>query len=332
MKILRDSAFPQPPFRESNMSLKSLVTAFFLTFAACTIIMPDYADAARLGGGRSFGSKPAMRSPATPPAAVQRQAQPNAAQRQNAVPGQTGRGFLGGMGGILGGLLAGTLIGSLLSGAGFSGGGLLDILLIGVLIFVGLKLFARRRASAPSSAPAAAAGAAGGMMQTPMPQPEPLRYADTAAANAPSAAQDAWSALGDGGTPQPQAPQVPAGFDADEFLRGAKLAYTRLQASWDKRDLNDIAQFTTPAVQEAIREQLSQEPQSSRTEIMLINAQLLEVTEDGSTEHAQVYFDVLLREDPAQQTPTNAREIWHFVRDRQTAGMWKLDGIQQISA
>lgn len=315
------------------MSLKSLVTAVFLTFAACTITMPDYADAARLGGGRSFGSKPAMRSPTTPPAAMQRQAQPNAAQRQNAVQGQTGRGFLGGMGGILGGLLAGTLIGSLLSGAGFSGGGLLDILLIGVLIFIGLKLFARRRASAPSPAPAAAAGAAGGVMQTPMPQPEPASlYADTAAAHAPHGAQDAWGSLRDGGTPQPQAPQIPAGFDVDEFLRGAKQAYARLQASWDKRDLNDIAQFTTPAVQEAIREQLALEAGSGSTEIMLVNAQLLEVSEDGDDERAQVYFDVLLREDPAQQTPTNAREIWHFVRSRQTGGMWKLDGIQQISA
>lgn len=316
------------------MSLKSFVTAVFLTFAACTIVMPDYADAARMGGGRSFGSKPAMRSPAAQPGAMQRQAQPNAAQRQNAVQqaAQPGRGFLGGMGGMLGGLLAGTLIGSLLSGAGFSGGGLLDILLIGVLIFVGLKLFARRRASAPSPAPAAAAGAGGGMMQTPL-SPQDHAYADvTTADTAPNAARDAWASLNDGGTPQPEAPQMPAGFDADEFLRGAKLAYTRLQAAWDKRDLNDIAQFATPDVLEAIREQLAQEPAGSRTEIMLVNAQLLEVSEEGGEERAQVYFDVLLREDPAQPTPTNAREIWHFVRDRQPGSMWKLDGIQQISA
>lgn len=316
------------------MSLKTLVTAFFLTVASCSLIMPDYAEAARMGGGRSFGSKPAMRSPAAPPAAMQRQAQPNAAQRQNAAQAaaQPSRGFLGGMGGMLGGLLAGTLIGSLLSGAGFSGGGLLDILLIGVLIFIGLKLFARRRATASAPAQAAAAGANGGMMQPPMPQPEHLNhYADTSADNASGSVRDAWGALSDGGTPQPQAPNMPAGFDADEFLRGAKAAYTRLQAAWDRRDLNDIAQFATPAVQEALREQLAQESGSSQTEIMLVNAQLLEVSQEGDKELAQVYFDVLLREDPAQPTPTNAREIWHFVRDPQTGGMWKLDGIQQIS-
>lgn len=314
------------------MSFKALVTAFFLLFASCAVVMPDTAEAARMGGGRSFGSRPAMRSPAAPPATMQRQAQTNAAQRQNAV-GQPNRGFLGGMGGIVGGLLAGTLLGSLLSGGGFSGGGFMDLLILGVLIYLGYRFLVRRRASssAPSPAPAAAAGANGGMMQAPIPQSNyTSQYAETPAEN--GTAQSAWGSLSNGTAPQPSGPQVPPGFDIDEFLEGAKLAYTRLQASWDKRDLNDIAQFTTPPVMEALREQLAQEPSSGRTEIILVNAQLLEVNEYGTEERAQVYFDVLLREDPQQSTPTNAREIWHFVRERSNNGMWKLDGIQQISA
>ena len=315
------------------MSFKALVTAFFLLFASCAVVMPDTAEAARMGGGRSFGSRPAMRTPAAPPATnMQRQAQPNATQRQNAV-GQPSRGFLGGMGGIFGGLLAGTLLGSLLSGGGFSGGGILDILLLGVLVYLGYRFLVRRRANstAPSPAPAAAAGAHGGMMQAPIPQSNyTSQYAETPAEN--GTAQSAWGSLNNGTAPQPSGPQVPPGFDIDEFLEGAKLAYTRLQASWDKRDLNDIAQFTTPPVMEALREQLAQEPSSGRTEIILVNAQLLEVNEEGTEERAQVYFDVLLREDPQQSTPTNAREIWHFVRERSNNGMWKLDGIQQISA
>lgn len=312
------------------MSFKALVTAFFLLFASCAVVMPDTAEAARMGGGRSFGSRPAMRSPAAPPTTMQRQAQTNAAQRQNAVA-QPNRGFLGGMGGVLGGLLAGTLLGSLLSGAGFSGGGFLDILILGVLIYLGYKFLVRRRgtSSAPSHAPAAAAGAHGGLFPTAAPQNDiSAQYADTSAGAAPQAA---WGALGGGATPQNQGPRIPAGFDAEEFLQGAKLAYNRLQASWDKRDLNDIAQFATPPVLDALREQLAQEPTPSHTEIILVNAQLLEVTEEGSEERAQVYFDVLLREDPQQQTPNNAREIWHFVRER-AGGTWKLDGIQQVSA
>lgn len=312
------------------MSFKALVTAFFLLFASCAVVMPDTAEAARMGGGRSFGSRPAMRSPAAPPTTMQRQAQTNTAQRQNAVA-QPNRGFLGGMGGVLGGLLAGTLLGSLLSGAGFSGGGFLDILILGVLIYLGYKFLVRRRgmSSAPSHAPAAAAGANGGLFPTAAPQNDlSAQYAGTSAGGTPQAA---WGALGGGAAPQDQGPRIPAGFDTEEFLQGAKLAYNRLQASWDKRDLNDIAQFATPAVMDALKEQLAQEPTPSHTEIILVNAQLLEVTEEGSEDRAQVYFDVLLREDPHQQTPNNAREIWHFVRER-AGGTWKLDGIQQVSA
>lgn len=309
------------------MSFKALVTAFFLLFASCAVVMPDTAEAARMGGGRSFGSRPAMRSPAAPPAStMQRQAQTNAAQRQNAV-GQPNRGFLGGMGGIVGGLLAGTLLGSLLSGGGFSGGGLLDILILGLVIYLAYRFLIRRRAGSPAPSPAAAAGADGGMVQTPFPQnASASQYADVSSG---SDSAQAWGGLSGGAAAQAQGPQIPAGFDTEEFLQGAKLAYNRLQASWDKRDLNDIAQFATPAVLDALREQLAEAPNPSRTEIILVNAQLLEVTEDGTDERAQVYFDVLLREDPQQQTPSNAREIWHFVRAR-TNGTWKLDGIQQV--
>ena len=70
---------------------------------------------------------------------------------------------------------------------------------------------------------------------------------------------------------------MPADFDAEEFLRGAKMAYNRLQAAWDSRDLNDIAQFASPAVMDAVRQQLAEETEPSKTEILLVNAQLLSV-------------------------------------------------------
>lgn len=122
---------------------------------------------------------------------------------------------------------------------------------------------------------------------------------------------------------------VPQGFDADEFLRGAKMAYSRLQNSWDKRDLDDIAQFATPAVLDAVREQLEAEPTPSTTEVLLVNAQLLGVENDGDEQRAQVFFDVLMRESPDQQAPSSVREVWHFVRPI-AGGSWKLDGIQQV--
>ena len=86
---------------------------------------------------------------------------------------------------------------------------------------------------------------------------------------------------------------------------------------------------THPAVLDAVREQLEAEPTPGTTEVLLVNAQLLGVENDGDEQRAQVFFDVLMRESPDQQAPSSVREVWHFVRPI-TGGSWKLDGIQQV--
>ncbi len=314
------------------MKLSALLTIVLLLFGAVslTLFTPGEVEAARMGGGRSFGGKPFMSRPA--PAPTMRQQAPNA-QRQpmNQAQATAPRaGLFGGMGGLFGGLLAGTLLGSLLSGNGFSGGGLMDIILIGLLVFLGLKLFARFRSSR-IPAPAGARGASPqmGALREDAQDQAPLRRDQTTG----------WDVLRDksrdatSGGPQSFAADsgvnIPPDFDADEFLRGAKMAYNRLQRSWDRRDLDDIAQFATPAVLEAVREQLAAEPNPSTTEVLLVNAQLLGVETEGDQQRAEVFFDVLLRESPAQDAPSTVREIWHFLR-LSSGGTWKLDGIQQV--
>ena len=184
---------------------------------------------------------------------------------------------------------------------------------------MGLKLFARSRSKA-QPAPAGAGNAPMGGMEP------PLQRNDTAAAG--------WDTLSSQDNAYNSQPEVvipmPADFDAEEFLRGAKMAYNRLQAAWDNRDLNDIAQFASPAVMDAVRQQLAEETEPSKTEILLVNAQLLSVVNEDKEQRAQVYFDVLMRERPDQPTPSNVREIWHFVRELD-GGTWKLDGIQQVA-
>ena len=300
------------------MKIKAILTMLIMLGGACMYALPDTADAARLGGGRSFGSRPSMSQPAQAPSAMQRQ---STQQRQQAAQAQQPqrKGFLGGMGGLLGGLLAGSLIGSLLFGGGFSGGGIMDILLLGILLFVGLKLFARARSKVQPATAGAGNAPMGGM------EP-PLQRNDTAASG--------WDTLSGQNNAYNSQPEVvipmPADFDAEEFLRGAKMAYNRLQAAWDSRDLNDIAQFASPAVMDAVRQQLAEETEPSKTEILLVNAQLLSVVNEDKEQRAQVYFDVLMRERPDQPTPSNVREIWHFVRELD-GGTWKLDGIQQVA-
>ncbi|MDR1857381.1 MAG: 39S ribosomal protein L45 [Desulfovibrio sp.] len=306
------------------MRIHTVFLGLLILFAALTLILPDTADAARMGGGKSFGGKPFMSTPAAPPSSASRQPQANT---RSAQPGQAAAaprtGMFGGMGGIFGGLLAGTLIGSLLSGNGFGGGGFLDIIIFGLLIYLALKLFGRMRQRAVDQqsayAPPSYDQAPPTFDQTSRPM-----YRESASG---------WDRLrSDGGVSTPSGPQpnIPAGFDTEEFLRGAKMAYTRLQNSWDNRDMADIEEFATPAVMEVLKEQLAESPEPSRTELILVNAQLLGVETDGDSQRAEVYFDVLMREDPRQQTPSSVREIWHFVQPL-SGGHWRLDGIQQVS-
>ncbi|MBD5416558.1 MAG: Tim44 domain-containing protein [Desulfovibrio sp.] len=308
------------------MKISALFAALVILLAAFALALPDSAEAARMGGGRSFGSRPYMSTPAQRPAMRQ---QAPAANARNAQATAQRPGMFGGMGGLFGGLLAGTLLGSLLSGNGLGGGGgILDILLIGLLIYVGLKLFARfRQRQSQEPAPAGGLFGAGRQDLTNDSPNQPFARSNTQASG--------WDALrnltGQGSQPPAAEPavDVPAGFDAEEFLRGAKMAYTRMQQAWDRRDLDDIAQFATPAVMEALREQMASDPNPGKTEIMLVNAQLLGAENEGDDQRAQVFFDVLLRERPDQDAPSSAREVWHFLREGAN-GTWKLDGIQQV--
>ena len=109
------------------------------TFALCaaclatlSFAMPDYADAARLGGGRSFGSSSIMSRPATPPSgafrggtsSVNRQAPLNST-RADGGAATMARSNTGLLGGLFGGLLAGTFLGSLFGGHGMMAGGMM---------------------------------------------------------------------------------------------------------------------------------------------------------------------------------------------------------------
>ena len=305
------------------MQIKAFLMILVLFCCSLMLGLADDALAARLGGGSSFGSKPFMSTPAPrPQPSFQSKPTPGLGQTQQApapTPARPG-GLFGGMGGLMGGLLAGTLIGSLLGGHGFAGGGFMDILLFGLLIFIGLKLFAAFRGSQKPA-------------QTATGPEGPQNAQQNAAGMMREDSGNGWDALrGQAAAPaEASGPQIPMppGFDAEEFLRGAKMAYTRLQTAWDKRDMSDIAQFTTEAVQKAVQEQMDADPKPSTTEILLVNAQLLGVHNEGEEQYAQVFFDVLLRETPAQETPSSAREVWHFMRPV-SGGNWKLDGIQQV--
>ena len=331
---IKDQTIKPIRILDTMMNWKKLaLCAAFL--ASLSLAMPDYADAARLGRGRSFGSSSVMSRPATPPSGIQSGASSATTMNRQAAGQNVGRDGTAAMtqnrgglfGGLFGGLLAGTLLGSLFSGTGLGGamGGFMNLILLFALGYFAMRLFRRMR---------------GGQQDDSRQNWQERSYdrQDYGQSQSQYGSQgSAWDSL----RSQPQtmqqaaadesAPAVPADFDTEEFLRGAKAAYSRLQASWDRRDLDDIASFATEDVMRELREQAAEDPTPGRTEIMLVNASLLEVRDEGSLRRVAVYFDVLMREDQRAARPEQVREVWHFVCSTAAGDSWKLDGIQQLS-
>ena len=316
-----------------------------LSFAALVVLLAlSLAEAARLGGGGSFGSRPSYSRSYSKPVAPssgygQQPAAPSVAQPRAATAPPLGApqpSFFSRFGMGIGGLLAGGLIGSMLFGGGMGGMGgwggggigLLEILLIGLAIFFAVKLLRRR-------GPNQGAGTGPVDAQAPPAQDGHTRAEQSwdALRSQPAASSTGgFGPVAAGSEPQPQ-PSVPEGFNVPEFLEGAKTIYARLQHSWDRRDLSDIALFTTPEVLDEIRRQSEADPKASKTEVLLINARLLEFREEARDTVASVYFDVLLREDAAEDRPKQVREVWHFSRPTgDPAANWRLEGIQQMEA
>ena len=70
----------------------------------------------------------------------------------------------------------------------------------------------------------------------------------------------------------------------------------------------------TYKLMEDVRRQAAADPTPTPTDVLLVDARMLEVRTQGQTTLASAYFDTLLREDPKAEHPEQVREIWHFVR------------------
>ena len=283
------------------------------------------ADAKRFGGGGSFGGRSSYSAPykrsAIPPSrsASQQQA---AAQNQAARQGMTNR---GGLMGMLGGLALGGLLGSLFFGGAFENFNFMDILVFGGIAFLLYKLFAARAGTAQRPAYNRTAN----NYEEPQPaQSNPAGFNTDVLFNKDKMQSDGQPFQQDTGFNEGIV--VPQGFDQQAFLSGAKIAFATLQKAWDDRDLGEIRGLSTDKVFAEIQEQLKESASDNHTDILKLDAELLEVREIGSELEAVVLFDAIMREDVNAQAE-QVREVWHFVKPKiSIQPKWLLDGIQQL--
>ena len=123
---------------------------------------------------------------------------------------------------------------------------------------------------------------------------------------------------------------TPAGFDTPVFLDEVKHRYMNLQQAWDARDFAEIRGLTSDKVFAEIQQQLKDSNEMNHTDVLNLDADLLEIRELNSEFEAVVLFDSIIREGANEQA-NQVREVWHFVKSKSGFNaQWTLDGIQQL--
>jgi predicted lipid-binding transport protein (Tim44 family) len=301
------------------------MTRFFIAvcaFALGATLTIDSAEAARVGGGRSVGAQRA--------APMQRQAQP-AAPAQAAKPAApapaapapaTGNRWLG----PIAGLAAGLGLGWLLGHGGFGGmggmiGSIMLMLVVGFAVMMLFRFFSRRNAEASPPVQYAGLGAGSGaeLGNETVAAPPPSQMPTAAAGSQPDFRSQFQ-------------PQIPAGFDAEGFLKQAKLNFVRLQEANDRGNVDALREITTEDMFASLKvDLLERAGQSQQTDVVALTASLLEVVTEGNMHWASVRFAGSIRETP-NTAPVDFEEVWNLQKPADGKTGWLLAGIQQPAA
>jgi len=124
---------------------------------------------------------------------------------------------------------------------------------------------------------------------------------------------------------------LPADFDVPAFLRNAKTYFIRLQAAWDRNDVNDIREFTTPEMFAELKMQLQERGNSvNNTDVVSLDAELMGIETVGNDHLASVKFTGMIKEEHNASAAPFA-ELWNLAEPVSGQGGWVLAGIQQLS-
>ncbi|GGI53713.1 Tim44 domain-containing protein [Oxalicibacterium solurbis] len=302
--------------------MKRLLMALAVVTSSMMFIAPE-AEAKRMGGGGSFGKQSQSYKRAAPP--QQSQATPSKPDATAAAGGAAGAAAKPSMmRNILGGALLGLGLGALLSHLGI-GGALASmistILMVALLAFAAMFIFRmiRNRSAGNQPQPAFQHGYSA-RSQTP-------EIGSGIANNQPAALQSSGAMVSAAAV---DANEVPADFDVESFLRNAKSYFIRLQAAWDRGDVNDIREFTTPEMFGELRLQLQERGDTKNvTDVVSLDAVFYGVEKVGDEYIASVKFSGMIRE--ADHAPTEPfTEAWNLVKPINGDGGWVLAGIQQL--
>ncbi len=315
--------------------------------AAVILVAPALAEA-RVGGGGGSGSRGSKTNQAPPPTQtaptakpVERSTTPQQAPKSATTAPATAAPQSGGfmarnpfLSGLMGGMLGAGLIGMMFGGGfggGLAGGAgmlglLLQLLLIGGLAYLAVRLF--RGWSAARAQPAGAAhayAAAPRMVEAPVTRDAPM-------------ARSGGPLLAGGASAQPA---VGLAITAEDYTSFESLL-SDIQAAHSNGDLTRLRGLVTPEMLGYFSEQLSGNASrgiENRVEaVKLEQGDLSEAWSEAGLDYATVAMRFSMIDvtrtiadgkivDGSDRERTEATEVWTFLRSR--GGKWILSAIQQ---
>lgn len=289
--------------------MKKTLTFLTLAFLSFGLLAFD-AEAKRMGGGKNIGTQRQ--------AVNKQQAAPTPQQTPAAAPAAAASGGSK-WGGALAGLAAGGLLAALFMGGAFENINMMDFVVLALLI--GAVFFIIRMLRKPKTESHSASMQYSGM-----------NTATQDRFNTPPFAADAGASAASASNASQTQPNIPTDFKVEPFLRNAKTSFIRLQAAHDRGDINEIRDYATPEMLAEISTQIKERGnEQQQTEIMFIDANLLEVETTNDMAIASVRFTGQSRDLPDGE-PEAFDEIWHVQKDlKDPEATWLLAGIQQVS-
>jgi predicted lipid-binding transport protein (Tim44 family) len=326
--------------------------------AALALVTLD-ADAKRLGGGKSFGKQSGnvtQRDAAPSPSSAPTQ-NINSATPKAAAPAAGAAAAKRPWGAMLGGLAAGLglawLANSLGFGEEFGQFMLMALLALVIMGVVGMIMRARRASGAAASSGGGYALQGVGAGNAPALAAVPRQYSPDNVGNDASArpwernsmAFDAGKVPAATGASAGNGLQIgsalggaqnwgiPAGFDSAGFVTAAKRNFVTLQDAWDRSDIQALRSMMTDSMIAEIQTQLAEREshnngQPNKTDVVMLEANLLGIEEVGEGYVASVEFSGMIREQPSAG-PSPFREVWNMTKPK-TGGGWLVAGVQAL--
>ncbi len=322
---------------DKNRWMKGCSTFFIICFLFFYVLSMD--AMARVGGGRSFGSRGSRPSAPSRPYSTPGPTQPSQSAKESPAsqpsPQPTQQPQSGLWRGIAGGVMGGILGGMLFRGLGFGSGtggseagiGFFEILLIAALLFGVYYFFKRRRQAAAAERyyQQSVATAEPGYQSSSMPfetsQPE---------------GEDPAKGLG-------YIRQMDPSFEEKKFLDSCMDQFFRIQGAWAVRDMSGVRNLLTEEMFSILcgdADKLKQERKINKVEnIAVRSVDIGEVWQESGRDYITVKFyanllDYTVDEGTGQVVsgsraePVKFEEYWTFTRSVGNRP-WQLSAINQ---